>query len=69
MSSRSGKIQAILAELEVKLTAEELRQLAGAILGHESRKPDGKSRAQALSSAQRSEIERKAAKKSWVKKR
>ena len=62
------RIQAELAKLKQRLSNEELRRLAGAILGREGGQKGGKARAKSLTPEQRSEIASIAAKARWKKK-
>ena len=62
------RIQAELAKLKQRLSDEELRSLAGAILGSEGGQKGGKARAKSLTPEQRSEIAKTAAEARWKKK-
>ena len=59
------RIQAEMAKLRSRLTEEEMRKLAGSILGQLGGKRGGKARAAKLSKKKRSEIAKKAAQARW----
>ncbi len=61
------RIENVLAELRQRLTEEQLRQLAGAILGQHGGPRGGKARAKKLSAERRKEIAQKAARARWKK--
>ena len=65
MPKRSSKVEVMLGVLRDILTEEEMRQLAGMVLGQAGGKKGGRSRAQKLTKARRSEIARKAANARW----
>ena len=54
--------------LEANLTEEELRQLAGALMGRLGGSKGGQTRATKLTAKRRSDIARKAARARWQKK-
>ena len=62
------RIQAELVKLKQRLSDEELRKLAGAILGSKGGQKGGKARAKTLTPEQRSDIARTAAEARWKKK-
>ncbi len=67
-ATANERIQAELAKLKQLLSNEELRSLAGAILGSEGGKKGGKARAKSLTPEQRSAIAKTAAEARWKKK-
>lgn len=65
MLKHSHNIEAALKYLEEHLTADELRQLAGILMGRVGGSAGGLARAKKLTKEERSAIARKAAESRW----